>query len=406
MKIKCSTLTACVAFSLMAQSAFADGIVNKQSLSADYTRSFTRHAATDYADIVVYNPAGVMKMKNGSYAKLDFVTLQKDYTNSVPGMGEFDQDDTFTVIPSFFALYKQERWAGFFAVTIPGGGGIVDYSQGNATTLQIAGYVLASSPFTTVESMSLEAKSYYVGYTLGASYAIDDVWSVSTGLRFIDANVEAQSDLGFSINGHAGSSRTLGVDYEQDAQGLGGFVGVNIAPTEELNIGFIYQSNTRLLFDTDIHHDDIGVVNNIAKGREDLPGLIGAGLAYKITPVLKADVNFTWFLEQEATWEGRLAGQGDSYDAAVSLEYIINQQWKVSAGYKATRLGIDAERVMAEAPELDADTVTVGGVWAFAEKFDLSFSVAKVFYQSVTDADGIVYDKELWGVNAGVQWKF
>jgi len=272
--------------------------------------------------------------------------------------------------------------------------------------LQIAGYVLASSPFTTVESMSLEAKSYYVGYTLGASYAIDDVWSVSTGLRFIDANVEAQSDLGFSINGQAGSSRTLGVDYEQDTQGLGGFVGVNIAPTEELNIGFIYQSNTRLLFDTDIHHDDIGVVNNIAKGREDLPGLIGAGLAYKITPVLKADVNFTWFLEQEATWEGRLAGQGDSYDAAVSLEYIINQQWKVSAGYKATRLGIDAERVMAEAPELDADTVTVGGVWAFAEKFDLSFSVAKVFYQSVTDADGIVYDKELWGVNAGVQWKF
>ncbi len=399
-------LSASIALSLMAQPAFADGIVNKQSLSADYTRSFTRHAATDYADIVVYNPAGVMKMENGSYAKLDFVTLQKDYTNSVPGMGEFDQADTFTVIPSFFALYKQERWAGFLAVTIPGGGGIVDYDKGNATTLQIAGYVLASSPFTTVESMSLEAKSYYLGYTLGASYAIDDVWSVSTGVRFIDANVEARSNLAFSINGLTGSSRTLGVDYEQGAQGLGGFVGVNIAPTEELNVGLIYQSNTRLLFDTKINRDDIGVVNSIAKGREDLPGLVGVGLAYRIIPALKADVNFTWYLEQAATWDGRLAGQGDSYDAAVSLEYTINPQWKASAGYKATRLGIDVDRVMAEAAELDADTIAVGGVWAFSQSFDLSFGVAKVFYQSVTDADGIVYDKELWGVNAGVQWKF
>jgi long-chain fatty acid transport protein len=406
MKSQCFLLSSCVALLVMVQPAFADGIVNKQSLSVDYTRSFTRHAATDYADIVVYNPAGVMRMENGSYIKLDFVTLNKDYTNSVPGMGEYDQADTFTVIPSLFALYKQEKWAGFFAVTIPGGGGIVDYTNGNATTLQLANSMLARSPFTTVESMSLEAKSYYVGYTFGTSYAFDDIWSVSAGLRYIDANVEAQSNLAFSINEQAGTSRTFEVDFEQGAQGMGGFVGVNIAPTEKLNIGLIYQSNTRLVFDTNINRDDIGVVNSIAKGREDLPGLFGAGLSYKLLPAIKVDVNLTWYLEKEATWEGRLAGQGDSYDAAVSLEYVINPQWKASAGYKATRLGIDADHVMAEAPELDADTVTVGGVWAFSENFDLSFSVAKVFYESVTDQNGITYDKELWGINAGMQWKF
>jgi hypothetical protein len=32
---------------------FAGGIINKQNLSADYMRTFSRHAATDYADIAV-----------------------------------------------------------------------------------------------------------------------------------------------------------------------------------------------------------------------------------------------------------------------------------------------------------------------------------------------------------------
>ena len=401
-----SFLTSLIVVSLMAQSALADGIVNRQSLSADYTRSFTRHAATDYIDIVVYNPAGVMQMKNESYIKLDFVNICKNYTNNIPGIGEYDQDDTFSVIPSFFALYKQDNWAGFFAFTFPGGGGIVDYTQGNATTLQIANLVLASSPFTAVEDMNLKAKSYYTGYTLGASYAINDIWSISAGLRYIYAIVEAESNLTFSVNGQAATFQSLGVDFEQDAQGMGGFLGVNSALTDELNVGFIYQSNTRLVFDTDINRDDIGVVNRIAKGREDLPGLLGAGLAYKIQPNIKAEISFTWYLEKQATWEGRLSGQGGSYDAAVSLEYMINPRWKVSAGYKATRLGIDADCVIAEAPELDADTVTIGGVWAFSESFDLSFSVANVFYDSVTDAQGITYDKELWGINTGVQWKF
>lgn len=347
-----------------------------------------------------------MKMGNGNYIKFDFVTIDKDYKNTIPGIGVLNQDDTFSIIPSFFALYKQNNWATFFAFTIPGGGGMVDYTQGNATTLQIANYVLASSPFTTVENMSLEAKSYYAGYTLGGAYAINDIWSFSAGLRYIDATVEAQSNLAFSVNGQAGTSRSLGVEFEQGSQGLGGFIGVNIAATEALNIGLIYQSNTRLVFDTDINRDDIGVVSSIAKGREDLPGLLGAGLAYKIQPAVKVDINFTWYLEKEATWEGRLSEQGGSYDAAVSLEYTINPQLKASTGYKATRLGIDADHVMAEAPELDADTITIGGVWAFSEGFDLSFSVAKVFYKSVTDSHGIKYDKELWGVNAGVQWKF
>ena len=82
---KCLILL-CVA-GLIAASAsplFAGGIINKQNLSADYLRTMNRNAATDYADIAAFNPAGIMKMADGGYAKLDVMYFDKDYSNKVP----------------------------------------------------------------------------------------------------------------------------------------------------------------------------------------------------------------------------------------------------------------------------------------------------------------------------------
>ena len=111
---------------------FAGGIINKQNLSADYLRTMNRNAATDYADIAAYNPAGIMKMADGGYAKLDIMHFDKNYSNKVPdNFGEFDQNfgrfnsDKHSLIPGAFAIYKQKKWAGFFAFTIPAGGALV-----------------------------------------------------------------------------------------------------------------------------------------------------------------------------------------------------------------------------------------------------------------------------------------
>ena len=44
---------------------WASGIDNKTNWSVDYLRSLNRNAATDYADIVAYNPAGKTLMDDG-----------------------------------------------------------------------------------------------------------------------------------------------------------------------------------------------------------------------------------------------------------------------------------------------------------------------------------------------------
>ncbi|MBW2321629.1 MAG: hypothetical protein JRF31_12510 [Deltaproteobacteria bacterium] len=60
-----------------ASSLFAGGIENKHNWSAEYVRTLNRNAATDSADAVVYNPAGVMKMEDGFYLNLRPVCTQR-----------------------------------------------------------------------------------------------------------------------------------------------------------------------------------------------------------------------------------------------------------------------------------------------------------------------------------------
>ncbi len=117
----------------LASPLMAGGIDSKTNWSVEYIRTLNRNAAIDSADIAAYNPAGVMKMEDGFYGNLSVQYIDKDYTNEVGGV-DLDSVEP-SLVPGMFAVYKQDRWAGFFAFTITGGGGYVDYSEGNYTTV-------------------------------------------------------------------------------------------------------------------------------------------------------------------------------------------------------------------------------------------------------------------------------
>ncbi len=373
----------------LASPLMAGGIVNKQNLSAEYLRTFSRNAATDAADATVFNPAGVMKMEDGFYGNLGIFYAFKDYNNEIGGT-DYDSDEP-SIVPGLFALYKQDKWAGFFAVTIPGGGGKVDYKNGSATTLALTGGLFPSS---------LVAESIYYGYTVGGAYAINDMVSVAAGLRYVDANKEITAKL------FPGIPPVLTVDYEQTADGWGGFLGVNYTPREDLNIGFRYETATKLDFKTKENIDDLGAITDGAMEREDLPGLIGLGAAYKIKPNLKLDLSFTYYLEKSAKWEGRLEDEGNSWDLAIAAEYTFNPQLRGSLGYMLTKTGIDADDMLPENPELGASTLCAGVAWEPRDNMTLNFALMNTFYDSETTSFGVKYEKSILGIGFGIQYKF
>ncbi|MEE8300497.1 MAG: outer membrane protein transport protein [Desulfatiglandales bacterium] len=394
----------------------AGGIDNKHNYSAEYIRTLNRNAATDSADAVAYNPAGVMRMEDGLYLNLSAQYPTKTYSNTVGGIDY--EDDEPNIIPGLFALYKKDRWAGFAAFTIPAGGGTIKYERGNATTLTLGqGYMAAvnalagAALYDNIKNQRLEAESVYHGYTVGGAYALSDMVSISLAARYIDAQKEAQGSVTISPSALGTAlgqpDRTAEIDYEQSDDGCGGIVGINIAPTEELNMGIRYETKTGLDLEYNVKKDDLGLYTHGEKENRDLPALLGLGVAYKITPAVKLEASFVYYLNEDADWSAtRLQNVDNGYDMGIALEYTFNPQLKGSLGYLYTETGIDADNMLPEAPELDAHSVAAGVCYEAIPGLSLNVGLGRTFYLEETTSSGVKYNKEVTGIVFGIQYKF
>ena len=394
-----------------ASSLFAGGIENKHNWSAEYIRTLNRNAATDSADAVVYNPAGVMKMEDGLYLNLTGQYVIKDYSNTFAGT-EYDADDP-DFIPSLFTLYRKDKWAAYGAVTVVVAGGEVDYKDGNITTF-LLGQGLTSVLGGSLSDHRFKGESYFIGYTLGGAYAINDMVSVSLGARYVDASREIKGHA--TLLGTAIGDIRPAVDYEETGDGWGGIIGINIAPTEELNIGLRYETKTSIDLKTDVKKDTVpgglpGLVDGSKRNR-DLPALMGLGVSYKINPKTRVEANFTWYLNNDADWDDNLVTIGDEtkkdngYDIGIACEYTFNPEWKASVGYMYTDVGIDPDNMKVETPELDANSIAGGIAYKATPSLDLNLGILYVFYKDATTSTGIKYEKDVTIIGTGIQYKF
>jgi len=414
----------CVA-GLMAATAsplVAGGIDNKHNWSAEWVRTLNRNAATDSADAAAYNPAGVMKMDNGLYLNGTAQYALKDYSNTEPNTPPFSGTEYSTdepdLVPSLFALYKQDKWAAYGAVTIVVAGGKIDYENGDTTTAglgwSIIGRTNAVLPgaFATILDHHIEGESYFIGYTLGGAYKINDMISVSLGARFVDASREFKGYA--TLGGGLLGTQTYSVDYEETGDGWGGILGVNIAPTEELNIGIRYETKTSIDLKTDVTTDTVpgGLITDGAERNRDLPALLGLGVSYRFTPKIRAEANLTYYFNDDADWEdvpitsGDETQKDDGYDIGIALEYTFNPKWKASVGYMYTDVGIDPDNMSVETPELDANTLAAGVAFKPAPNWDLNLGILESFYKDDTTSTGIKYEKDVIIIAVGVQYKF
>ncbi|MBW2681139.1 MAG: outer membrane protein transport protein [Deltaproteobacteria bacterium] len=390
----------------------AGGLENKHNWSAEYIRTLNRNAATDSADAVVYNPAGVMKMEDGLYLNLTGQYVLKEYSNTYLGT-KYDTDEP-DFIPSLFTLYKKDKWAAYGAVTVVVAGGQVDFKDGDVTTFML-GQGLTSVLGGTLSDHRLEGESYFIGYTLGGAYEINDMVSVSLGARYVDASREFKGHA--TLLGTAFGDIRPAVDYEETGDGWGGIIGVNIAPTEELNIGIRYETKTSIDLKTDVKTDTVpgglpGLVDGAERNR-DMPPLLGLGVSYKINPKIKVDANFTWYLNNDVNWDDNPVTSGDEtqkdngYDLGIACEYTFNSKWRASVGYMYTWVGVEPEDMSIETPELDGGTIAGGIAYKATPNLDLNFGILKVFYNEKTTDSGIKFEKDpVVDIAASIQYKF
>jgi len=390
---------------------YAGAIDNKTNWSAEYIRTLNRNAATDFADIAAYNPAGTVKLQDGFIINGSVQYLKKDYKNNINGTS-FESDEP-SVVPGVFGVYNKDKWAIFGAVTVVAGGGKVDFSQGNWRTIGASNFL---GGIGTYVSSNLEGESHYLGYTLGAAYEVNDIFSFSVGIRYVDAYKE--------LKGTVDAAADAALYFEQEDDGWGGIFGVNIAPNDKFNIGMRYETKTNLDLETFIPTptnaaegtgvallNGQGIFNGQSYAR-DLPGLVALGVSYWLSPQLRIETNYTQYLNTHADWGGAEDLVNDGYDVGISIEYHFNDSLLASVGYMHTTLGVGPGEMLPENPELDANTIGAGIAYAITEKFHTNLSIGNTFYEDdsftlqSTPPITVEYEKNVFFLALGAEYRF
>jgi len=341
-----------IAFLIIALNTSAQ-IDNFNVLSPDWLRAPARNAATDAADIVAYNPAGLTSLKEGLHINAGNVSLFRKPSHSYNiGLGEqkFEQSGSDAFVPNLYLAYNKSDWAFFTGLFIVGGGAVADYPTGSITT-DLIGYsalgaaAAAGADYSTIVDPSFKASSYYLAIPFGVTYKFGQYFSASVGARTISATNKVESSITMGGSAMGLPNQKLGLDAEYTASGFGWVFAFNSSSNENYNLSVRLETQVDLEFETKTTKDDFGIVSSGAKSQRDLPAVLAFGLAINASPKLKVLMDVDLYFQNSANWDSvmynskqqslsKLAGNSEMY--SIAMQYQATTKLNIGAGLTFT----------------------------------------------------------------------
>lgn len=396
---------------------FAGGLVTNTNQSAAYARTLTRHATLGI-DAVYFNPAGLGVLKNGLHFSLSNQTIfqTRTITSNYPYLTgspkSYEAELTAPVFPSIYAAYKMDKWAFSGGFNIIGGGGSADFTTGLPSfeipvsslvpMLQGAlapidqGLIGAGLPdpgYRNISGYNMNAafngSSTYYGIQVGATYKINDIFSVAIGGRYVMANNSYEGALsGVTINSpeaYGGTQapgdylRTVAtspylddptkamlngtalaldaatadakLNAVQKGSGFTPIIGLNIHLSDMVNIAAKYEHHTKIELTNETEVDDVNMFPDGEKTRGDLPGMFSLGAELKPLKKLTASIGINYFLDKSAYYgkvnenneqiNNETSIDENAWSLAASVEYKFLGILGVSVGYSGGNLGVN-----------------------------------------------------------------
>ncbi len=182
---------------LIVSVALGGGMVENTNQSADFVRMMARNASTDL-DAVFFNPAGLTKLDNGMhvYFSSQTITQGRTITSDLATLtSDTFEGSTFApVFPNFYAAYKMDKLVLSAGLVPVGGGGSAVFDDGLpafAAPASALPALLSAENIATTKydfDVAFDGSSLYMGGQFSASYAINDMISVSAGVRYFQAS--------------------------------------------------------------------------------------------------------------------------------------------------------------------------------------------------------------------------
>ncbi|VAW16674.1 hypothetical protein MNBD_BACTEROID01-264 [hydrothermal vent metagenome] len=382
----------------------------------------------------------------------------KDVSNSFPYLShnEFNGKVTAPVFPGIYAAYKMDKLAFSFGFNPIGGGGGAKFDRGlpsfeipiaalvpmlQGSLAPIDNAVLSATGadpgFRNVSGYNanilFEGTSVYFGFQLGASYKINDVISIAVGGRYImskntyngylkDIKINAPASYGGTqspgnylrtvagaiggynpggaavLNGTAAvidaKTADVKVDAVQKGSGITPFIGVNISPNEDLNIGLKYEMPTKIELTNETVVDGTGMFPDKKVTRGDMPAMFSVGVDYQASTKLSITSGLHYYFDKPAYY-GKTAMvnnvavqvnnedliDNNYWEIGLGLEYMLGEKLGVSAGYLRAQTGVNENYQTDLSFSLSSNTVGGGIFYALTEKMMLNLGVAYTKYE-------------------------
>ncbi len=426
-------------------------IITNTNQSVQYVRLLARNASTDI-DAVYYNPAGVLFLENGFHLALHNQTVfqEKTVIDDFPFLNNstYVGDVKVPIFPTIFAALKMDKFALSFGFGPNSGGGTADFTTGlpsfeiplSLLPALVSGFGIPTTAYSA--DIAFEGRSVYYGFQANASFALNDIFSIAAGVRYIYAVNEYTGDLKdiminpqhpllnpsgnmmsaaqfFTLAGfpqYAALVMDQEVDVKQTGSAWTPLLGINIRPSENLNIGVRYEFNTKLELTNDTTVDDSGLFPDGYTFRNDIPAILSLGLEYGITPDFRLMISYHMFFDKNADWNGQeKLVDSNSFDIGFGFEYDLMDSVLVSAGYLYTKVGVRDEYQSDFTHELSSNAVGFGGRINLAPRLNLDLGVLYVKYIDADRSLTIVgyplpfketYQRWAWAFSAGLGYRF
>ncbi len=255
--------------------------------------------------------------------------------------------------------------------------------------------------FEQITSHELNAESTAPEYRFGIGHAFNKQFSVSAGLRYVDFERLANGGATLTdLDGDLGGiSTTARIGFKEQGDGFGGFIGFTYTPDDSIVVGLRYETEVSIEVEQKVTESGIDInpalsvvtdgilaASNVVDGTKldsDLPALLGTGIGYHLTKKFRMDVNYILYFDSESELGlTRYSSIGDSSEIGLSAEYRFSDTFKLSGGYLRTRKDLSTPNLLAERPELNANSLSLGFLWTPMKDMDLSLGFAKINYDS------------------------
>lgn len=413
----------------MGTTAFGASIDHIQNYTAEYNANMAQQGAISPTTSVYYNPAGLMRLQNGTYftggVQIAFgkETMNYDTTgiNSAAGKSSNSYDaDLLAPIPNFAVFKKDDDRAYFWTFSGIAGGGTLEYKDGVAGIKVLEDALAYVKNPVTGQPVSLmpvdkgswaEGENMYGQTTLGMAWKVNEKLSLSAagrvvyGWRNLKAKLNAQSETLALMTGKDGSIKAS-MDAERTAWGFGGQFGLNYAPNDTWNIGMRYDTKINMEFEADtssttfkspvpiMGSNELGFENFFpqyadgAKYRRDLPAIFAIGASQKVTDRWTMFYGANYYFNESAKIDKDVPGYtyGIEYDngweISVGTEYWLNEKWAVLGGVNYAKTGAKSESYSDVEFALDSILVGMGVKYRPDEDTEWVVSTSHYFYDS------------------------